>query len=67
MARKNIFIGEHFTVMINLDHVECATGQPHEGDPDILYVSLRSGKSLELTHGNSRMFRTAWREYHEDQ
>lgn len=61
MTACKMFIGEHSSVLINLDSIEFAECPDACGNEYIIH--FRSGASITLTHGNARMFLAAWTEY----
>jgi len=65
---RSLFVGEHCSVMINLDNIEFAMmpltpieGTTHDiPDPSRVEVFFKSGASIMLEHGNAKMFIKAW-------
>jgi hypothetical protein len=59
----NLFTGEHSVTMINLDNVEYAIcSGPGPGPSENVRVVFRSGREINLKHGDASMFRQEWLE-----
>lgn len=59
--KANIFIGDHGTVSINLDHVESVESNGCVGSDLVVYMI--SGRAKTLKGTNANMFTVAWNKY----